>query len=181
VAGIAFVGPGAASQAETPLPWLHIAYEVGREAHGLGYRRVGVLGTRFTMSGPVYPEALSALVIETMVPEPEDFETVDRIIFTELVDGVFTDASREAYNGVLGRLRQRGCEAVALACTEIPLLMRPEESPLPTLDSTRLLAAAALREAWLEFSRLGVPPHEVSRPHPGRGHPSSAGASLALG
>ena len=68
-------------------------------------------------------------------------------LFSELVDGVFTDASRKAYNEIIGRLRDRGCDAVALACTEIPLLVRPHESPLPTLDSTRLLAGAALREA----------------------------------
>ncbi len=85
--------------------------------------------------------------IETMVPERDDFDVVDRIIFSELVDGVFTDASRVTYNAVIARLRDRGCDAVALACTELPLLVRPEESPLPTLDSTRLLAAAALREA----------------------------------
>lgn len=134
-------------QEDTPLPWLHIAREVGAEARRRGFRRVGVLGTRFTMTGPVYREALGPLGIETLVPEGADFETVDRVIFGELVDGVFTDASRRAYNEVIARLGARGCDAVALACTEIPLLVRPEESPLPTLDSTRLLAAAALREA----------------------------------
>jgi len=87
--------------------------------------------------------ALGRLGIETMAPEAPDFETVDHIIFAELVDGIFTDASREAYNRVIVRLRDRGCDAVALACTEIPLLVTPEVSPLPTLDSTRLLARAA--------------------------------------
>ena len=134
-------------QAETPIPWLHIAKVAGEEAARRGFRRVGVLGTRFTMNGPVYRDALGALGIDTVVPEGADFDTVDRIIFTELVDGVFTDASRQAYNEVIARLRDRGCNAVALACTEIPLLVRPSESPLPTLDSTRLLAAAAVREA----------------------------------
>jgi aspartate racemase len=81
------------------------------------------------------------------MPEAADFETVDRIIFAELVDGVFTDASRQAYNRAIARLGERGCDAVALACTEIPLLVRPDESPLPTLDSTRLLARAALMDA----------------------------------
>ena len=80
---------------------------------------------------------------------PTDVETVDRIIFAELVDGVFTDASREFYIGVIARLGNRGCDAVALACTEIPLLVRPRRASLPTLDSTRLLAQAALREATL--------------------------------
>jgi aspartate racemase len=136
-------------QAETPIPWLHIARVLGEEARRRGFRRVGLLGTRFTMGGgaPVYRPVLDALGIETVVPDPADAKEVDRIIFAELVDGVFRGASREFYNGVIARLAERGCDAVALACTEIPLLVRPEESPLPTLDSTRLLAQAALREA----------------------------------
>ena len=136
-------------QAETPIPWLHIARVLGEEARRRGFRRVGLLGTRFTMGGgaPVYRPVLEALGIETVVPDPADAKEVDRIIFAELVDGVFRGASREFYNGVIARLAERGCDAVALACTEIPLLVRPEESPLPTLDSTRLLAQAALREA----------------------------------
>jgi aspartate racemase len=131
----------------TPLPWLHIADVVGEEAARRGFRRVGLLGTRYTMAGPVYARSLGALGIETVVPEAADFETVDGIIFGELVDGVFTDASRETYNRIIARLGGRGCDAVALACTEIPLLVRADESPLPTLDSTRLLARAALMEA----------------------------------
>lgn len=136
-------------QAETPIPWLHIARVLGEEARRRGFRRVGLLGTRFTMGGgaPVYRPVLEALGIETVVPDPADAKEVDRIIFAELVDGVFRGASREFYSGVIARLAERGCDAVALACTEIPLLVRPEESPLPTLDSTRLLAQAALREA----------------------------------
>ncbi len=136
-------------QARTPIRWLHIARVVADEARRRGFRRVGVLGTRYTMAegAPLYREALGALEIDTIVPEGTDFETVDRTIFAELVDGVFADASREAYNGVIARLAERGCDAVALACTEIPLLVRASESPLPTLDSTRLLASAALREA----------------------------------
>jgi aspartate racemase len=134
-------------QARTPIPWLHIGRVLAEEAAGRGFRRVGVLGTRFTMAGPVYREELGAVGIEAVVPESADFELVDRVIFDELVDGVFADRSRADYNRVIARLRGRGCDAVALACTEIPLLVRPEESPLPTLDSTALLAGAALREA----------------------------------
>ncbi len=134
-------------QAATPIPWLHIARVVGTDAEACGYRRVGVLGTRFIMGGSVYRNAFAVLDIDTVIPETKDAETVDRIIFSELVDGIISDSSREAYRGVIERLRDRGCDAVALACTEIPLLVRPSDSPLPTLDSTRLLAAAALREA----------------------------------
>ena len=135
--------------AGSPIPWLHIARVVANEASGRGYRRVGVLGTRYTMGNgaPVYAPALAAVGIEAVVPEAADFEMVDRVIFAELVDGVFSDASRAEYYRAIYRLAGRGCDAVALACTEIPLLVRPSESPLPTLDSTRLLASAALREA----------------------------------
>ena len=119
----------------------------GRGGRARGYRRLGLLGTRFTMGGSLYRDTLAAMGIETVVPEADDFDTVDRIIFSELVDGIFTDASRQEYHRVIVRLGERGCDTVALACTEIPLLVGPAESPLPTLDSTRLLAAAALREA----------------------------------
>ena len=134
-------------EAATPIPWLHIARVLGAEAQEHGFRRVGVLGTRFTMSGPLYSDALGALGIEALIPQAADAATVDRIIFAELVDGIFSDASRAAYRDVIVRLAERGCDAVALACTEIPLLVGPADSPLPTLDSTRLLARAALREA----------------------------------
>ncbi|HET7746444.1 MAG TPA: amino acid racemase [Vicinamibacteria bacterium] len=134
-------------QAETPIPWLHIAEVLGQEATRRGFRRIGILGTRYTMSGPVYRETLGRMGLRTMSPEGADFEAVDRVIWEELVDGIFTDASRARYNAAIARLKERGCDAVALACTEIPLLVRPEESPLPTLDSTRLLARAALLEA----------------------------------
>ena len=131
-------------QAATPIPWLHIARVVGEEAARRGARRVGVLGTRYTMSGPVYRDALHELGIDVVSPDGADFETVDRIIWDELVDGLFRDESRRAYQGVIARLAERGCDAVALACTEIPLLVRPDDCSLPVLDSTRLLARAAL-------------------------------------
>jgi aspartate racemase len=134
-------------QAGTPIPWLHIARVVGLEAARRGFHRVGVLGTGYTMSGPVYRDALRELGIDVLAPDGADFETVDRIIWQELVDGVLREESRHAYNGLIARLKERGCDAVALACTEIPLLVRPSDCPLPVLDSTRLLARAALTAA----------------------------------
>jgi aspartate racemase len=134
-------------QAATPIPWLHIAEAVGDEARRLGVRRVGVLGTRFTMEGPVYRDTFAAMGIETVVPDRADAATVDAIIFDELVHGVVTEPSRARYRDVVARLAGRGCDAVALACTEIPLLVGPGDVTLPTLDSTRLLAAAVLRDA----------------------------------
>lgn len=105
---------------------------------------MGLLGTRFTMDGPLYPRSLGARGVETVVPPAADRELVDRIIFDELVAGVFTEPARAGFQKVIAGLAERGCEAVALSCTEIPLLVSPADSPLPTLDSTRLLAAAAL-------------------------------------
>jgi aspartate racemase len=104
---------------------------------------VGILGTRYLMDGPVYPRAMNARGIEVEVPEPADRETINRVIFGELLDGVLTDESRAAFTGVIEKLAVRGCDAVALVCTEIPLLITPDVSPLPSLDSTRLLARAA--------------------------------------
>ncbi|MGI5422478.1 aspartate/glutamate racemase family protein [Actinomadura luteofluorescens] len=128
---------------ELALPGLHIVQVVADQAARDGRTRVGVLGTRFTMDGPLYPRELAARGIAAEVPDPADRETVDRIIFGELVNGVFTEDARREYVRIIERLAARGCDAVALVCTEIPLLITPEASPLPTLDSTRLLARAA--------------------------------------
>ncbi|WP_214410417.1 aspartate/glutamate racemase family protein [Sphaerisporangium fuscum] len=125
------------------LPGLHIAEVVADQAAGEGRTRVGILGTKFTMDGELYPRALAARGIAAVTPGADDRRLVNDIIFDELVAGVVTQASRRAYTGVIERLATQGCDAVALVCTEIPLLVTPEVSPLPTLDSTRLLARAA--------------------------------------
>jgi len=125
------------------LPGLHIAEVVAAQAAREQHRRVGVLGTRYLMDSPLYPQALAAHGIAAEVPGAGDRRVINEIIFDELVNGVFTDSSRQAYVRVIERLAARDCDAVALVCTEIPLLVTPEASPLPTLDSTRLLARAA--------------------------------------
>ncbi|MEU7156379.1 aspartate/glutamate racemase family protein [Streptomyces chrestomyceticus] len=132
---------------ELPLPGLHIAEVVAERAARDGYRRVGVLGTAYTMDSPLYGRALGSWGIAADVPDADDRRTVHRIIFDELVNGVFSEPSRQEYLRIIERLAARGCDAVALVCTEIPLLVTPEVSPLPTLDSTRLLAHAAFETA----------------------------------
>jgi aspartate racemase len=132
---------------QSPIPWLHIARAVAEEARRLGYARLGILGTKYLTEGPVYPEALEEFRIESRIPEEADRERINEIIFRELVNGVFTEDSRLYLNEVAGKLKARGCDAVVLGCTEIPLIVRPDDTPLPTLDSTRLLARAALRKA----------------------------------
>ena len=131
----------------SPIPWIHIAGAVAEEAHTLGYSRLGIMGTKYLTEGPVYPEALEAFGIASEIPDAEDRERINGIIFDELVNGIFPEASRLYLNEVAGRLKERGCDAVVLGCTEIPLIVRPDDTPLPTLDSTRLLARAAIKRA----------------------------------
>jgi aspartate racemase len=135
---------------KSPCPWLHIAAEVGAVANARGYRRIGVLGTRYLMEGPVYPGQLSRLRSEHEIPTPAERGRINRIIFDELVYERFEEPARAYFSEVIARLKERGCDAVALACTEIPLLIGEADSPLPVLDSTRILARAALREAAKE-------------------------------
>ncbi len=131
----------------SPIPWLSIAEVVAEEAHLRGFDRVGILGTKYLMEGPVYPEPLARRGISWSIPPAADREVINRTIFGELVNGVFTDESRAMFDRVMEALAADGCDAAALACTEIPLIVRPETAPLPTLDSTRLLAHAAVRRA----------------------------------
>ena len=130
-----------------PIPGLHIAEVVAEQAKRDGRTRIGILGTRFTMTGPVYPGALGRRLIDWAVPDEADRKVIDDIIFNQLCLGVFTGESRDAYVRIIDKLKADGCDAVALVCTEIPLLIAQEDSPLPILDSTRLLAAAAVEVA----------------------------------
>jgi aspartate racemase len=132
---------------DSPIPWLHIAEEVAAEAKRQSHKYLGVLGTRFLMEGPVYPDKLAAAGIDYRIPEAEDRERINEIILNELVYGSFTSEARAYFKEVIAGLKGHGCDAVVLGCTEIPLLVTQEDSPLPVLDSTRLLARAALKEA----------------------------------
>lgn len=131
----------------SPIPWIHIATAVGEEANRLGYLRLCILGTKYLTEGPVYPSALEEFTIASEIPGEADREKINEIIFKELVKGLFLETSRLYLNEVMGKLKERGCDAVVLGCTEIPLIVRSDDTPLPTLDSTRLLARAALRRA----------------------------------
>ena len=135
---------------ESPIPWLHIAESVAKEAQSRGFDKLGITGTKYLMTGPVYPETLKRHDIGYEIPDEADRERIDSTIFSELVNGVFTEKSRLYFNEVIRKLADRGCGAVVLGCTEIPLLVDPNDCPLPTLDSTRLLARAALQEALKE-------------------------------
>lgn len=124
----------------SPLPWLHIVDAVMAEANARGYRKVGLSGTRWLMEGPVYPSSL-------VRPAAADREEMNRVIMDELVRSVFKTGAVAFFQRVYRQMKEAGCDAVVMGCTEIPLVMNDGNSPLPTLDSTRLLARAALRRA----------------------------------
>jgi aspartate racemase len=132
---------------ESRIPWLHIAQEVANEAKQKDYKRLGILGTRYLMEGSVYPAKTTAVGIEYMIPDAKDRERMNKVIFDELVNAFFTKEALIYFKGVIDELKRKGCDAVVLGCTEIPLLVNQENSSLPVLDSTRILARAALKEA----------------------------------
>lgn len=131
----------------SPLPWLHIADEVADAAAARGFKRVLVLGTRYLMEGPVYRRTLQRRGIECRVPEPADRRRINELIFDELVYGHFMEPTRTYFSSVIASGQNDGADAVVLGCTEIPLLIDAAQSVVPILDSTRILARAALREA----------------------------------
>ena len=134
-------------QARSPLPWLHIAEVVAGQAAERGFRRIGITGTQWLVDSEVYPEKLAARGLDYLRPDAQERDEINRIIMDELVHGVFKPEAVACFQRVMGRMKDEGCDAVVLGCTEIPLLMSDANSPLPTLDSTRLLARAALRRA----------------------------------
>lgn len=131
----------------SPLPWLHIADVVAAEAGARKYRRLGLTGTRWLVESDVYPSRLAAHGLQAVRPEQDDRERISRIIMDELVYGLFRPESVRELQSVIRKLAAAECDAVVLGCTELPLVLDDDNSPLPTLDSTRLLARAALRRA----------------------------------
>lgn len=134
-------------EAQSPLPWLHIAAVVAEEAQSRGFQRIGILGTKWLVASEVYPEQLRARGLAWMRPGDDEREEINRIIMDELVRGIFRPEGIAYHQRVIARMKEAGCDAVVLGCTEIPLIMNDANSPLPTLASTQLLARAALRRA----------------------------------
>ena len=131
----------------SPLPWLHIAEVVSAEAEARGFRTVGLTGTAWLVASNVYPEKLQARGRSYMRPSEAERETMSRLIMSELVNGVFRPETVAFFQQVIDGFKQRGCDSVVLGCTEIPLIIHDGNSALPTLDSTRLLAKAAVSRA----------------------------------
>ena len=131
----------------SPLPWLHIAEVVAEQAIQRGFSKIGITGTKYLTDSEVYAEALAARGLSYVRPAAAEREQINRLIFEELVYGVFKPEAVSYFQQVIEKLKKQGCDSVVLGCTEIPLLMNDENSPLPTLDSTRLLARAAVMYA----------------------------------
>lgn len=142
---------------EMPIPGLHIAQVVCQEIIANGWKKVGLLGTRWTMIGPVYEKALKSKGLEKLVPDASTMERINLAIFEELCQGVFQEKTVQIFLDAIEELGKRGAECVILGCTEIPLIVTPENSPLPVLDSTRLLARYAVELALTktEFPQKG--------------------------
>ena len=136
--------------AELPLPGLHIAEVVCHEVTMRGWKHVGLLGTRWTMTGPVYETALKQRGLEKLIPDGPTMERLNAAIFDELCLGIFNASTTDLFVGAIEDLKSRGAECVILGCTEIPLIMTEANSPLPPFDSRRLLAKYAVREAVSE-------------------------------
>jgi aspartate racemase len=132
---------------QSPIPLLSIIDVVAEECRLRGYRKVGVLGTKYTMQGPMYRDALARLKIEMAVPDRKDQDKVNSVIFNELVPEGVTKSSVKALTDIVQKLKQAGCDSVILGCTELPLVIDKKNSPLPVVDSTRLLASKALEHA----------------------------------
>jgi aspartate racemase len=131
-----------------PVPLLHIVRVVGKEAKRLGYQKLGITGTAFLMDGGLYPEMLRReFEIDSCIPDEAARNRIQEIIFGQLVNGHYPEESRVYLNHVISDLARHGCDAVVLGCTELPILVRPDDCPLPVLDSTRLLAHKALLTA----------------------------------
>jgi len=132
---------------KSPIPWLNIAEVVGEGAKQRKFKHLGILGTKYLMTSPVYSDALKKYRISCEIPDEKDRDKINTIIFEELVNGNFTEKSRLYFNKIIQKLKEKDCNAVVLGCTEIPLLIDPNDSPLPVLDSARMLARAAIEKA----------------------------------
>jgi len=135
-------------QAHIHIPIYHIADAAASKIKELGLKKVGLLGTMFTMEEDFYKKRLQDKhQIDVIIPSQEERKEVDRIIFDELVLGKITDPAREIYKQIIVNLQKNGAEGVILGCTEIPLLIKSDDSPIPVFNTTQLHAEFAIEKA----------------------------------
>ena len=134
-------------RSRSPIPWLHIVEVVADDAARRGLSKLGILGSRSLMESNLYQDVLAKRGIESVIPDTEQRERINTLILAELVKGIFKSSTRQYFRDAVAQLANQGCDAVVLGCTEIPLILESEDCEVPLLDSTRLLAKAALAEA----------------------------------
>lgn len=139
---------------DSPIPWLHIAEVVGAEATKNHFKQIGILGTKYLMQSDVYPKVFDQYDLAYEIPADEDREKINTIIFKELVNGIILEDSRLYFNEVIQRLKERGCDAVTLSCTEIPLIVRPDDCPLPSLDSNPVAGESRFNRGFNLIQRI---------------------------
>lgn len=126
------------------IPLLHIAEETGKEIEKHGIKKVGLLGTKFTMEHSFFKDRLSNFGIETIIPDNADRDFIHASIFNELTNGIFNEETKRRYAEIIDKLKAREAEGVVFGCTEISLLIKPEESSLPAFDTAEIHAKAAV-------------------------------------
>lgn len=137
----------------TSIPLIHIAEETGREIRRHNLRKVGLLGTRFVMEQPFYREALTTFGIEMIVPGKEARAFIHNSIYNELTSGIFTEETKRTYLAIIEELKKAGAQGVIFGCTEIPLLIEEEESPLQSFDTTQIHVTAAVNFALESYDK----------------------------
>ena len=131
--------------------WLPMPDLVAERVLAAELKTVGIIGTRMVTGGSTYQTALGVRGVQVLAPEPEEIDRLDEIIFGELIYGHFRPESRRIMLGVIEHLAGRGCDAVILGCSEAPLIVHPESSPVPVFDATDILAEGAIRRSLADI------------------------------
>ncbi|MFA5581370.1 MAG: amino acid racemase [Paracoccaceae bacterium] len=134
-------------QPDIAIPFLHIAQVTAEAIRARGLKRVAILGVRKTMESDFYPDILARNGLEALLPDEDEKRFIHDSIYQELVHNRFRPQTRRQYQRIIAALGQRGADCVALACTEIPLLLAPEDAPIPAFSTTELHCHAAVAHA----------------------------------
>ena len=134
-------------QAAINIPLIHVAEETGKEIAKLQLKKVALLGTKYSMQLPFYKNKLAEQGIETIIPNEADIEYINSAIYNEMGKGIFLPQRKEGFINIINQLKEEGAEGVILGCTEIPILIKQDDSPIPVFDTTAIHATAAVKFA----------------------------------